>query len=199
MKVRDPVHLRPLSRQVDVKRLPEGGLEQDITAKPDECAALAADLDLPAVSALTGHFVIARRAGGRFEVSGEIKATVTQVCVVTLDAFESTVEQPVELTFAAATEAPRDRAGRASRSTEFANPPRATGTILSDGQAEAEDPPDPLFDDTIDLGVIASEFLALALDPYPKKPGVHFEDTMVGEKDAQPSPFAALERLKERS
>ena len=36
------------------------------------------------------------------------------------------------------------------------------------------DPPTRSSTDTIDLGVVALEFLTLALDFYPKKPGVAF-------------------------
>ena len=52
----------------------------------------------------------------------------------------------------------------------------------------------------IDLGAIALEFLTLALDLYPKRPGVHFTDVLIGEeREPEPSSFAALERLKDRS
>ncbi len=40
--------------------------------------------------------------------------------------------------------------------------------------AEQPDPPDPIVNGRIDLGQLAAEFLALGLDPYPRKPGVEF-------------------------
>ena len=51
----------------------------------------------------------------------------------------------------------------------------------------------------IDLGAVALEFLVLACDPYPRKPGVHFSDVSIGEKEQDPSPFAALGRFKDPS
>ena len=39
-----------------------------------------------------------------------------------------------------------------------------------------EEPPEPIVDGTIDLGGVTLEFLALALDPYPRKPGVEFTE-----------------------
>ena len=46
----------------------------------------------------------------------------------------------------------------------------------------------------IDLGALTAEFLALGLDPYPRKPGVDFSyQDPADEKD---SPFAALGKLK---
>jgi hypothetical protein len=46
----------------------------------------------------------------------------------------------------------------------------------------------------VDLGAIASEFLILGIDPYPRKPGVVFEPNL--EREAGASPFAALAALK---
>jgi hypothetical protein len=56
------------------------------------------------------------------------------------------------------------------------------------------EPPDEIVNGQVDLGALTAEFLALGLDPYPRKPGVdfNFEDG-----SAKPdSPFAALGRLK---
>ena len=47
---------------------------------------------------------------------------------------------------------------------------------------------------TIDLGAIATEFLILAIDPYPRKPGAVFQSPSAGEPAAHP--FAALAALK---
>ena len=46
----------------------------------------------------------------------------------------------------------------------------------------------------IDLGALTAEFLALGLDPYPRKPGVAFEP----HEEAAEKPLAALHRLKGR-
>jgi hypothetical protein len=53
-----------------------------------------------------------------------------------------------------------------------------------------------LIDGTVDLGGLAVEFLLLGIDPYPRKPGVVFEATSIGE--ASSHPFAALAKLKEK-
>jgi hypothetical protein len=56
-----------------------------------------------------------------------------------------------------------------------------------------QDPADPIINGQIDLGALASEFLALNLDLYPRKPGVTFEDMYVGgEASGTNSPFAVL-------
>jgi hypothetical protein len=45
----------------------------------------------------------------------------------------------------------------------------------------------------IDLGALATEFLMLAIDPYPRKPGATFEAPAA---DPGGHPFAALAALK---
>lgn len=179
---------RPFSRPVDVRRLPDGGQRQEIAAEPAEREALARAMGLPAIAALRGRFELRPRAGGRVIVTGEVAATVTQTCVVTLEPFESEVAQDVDLVFAPAAPDAFDD----PRDAYEAMPRTVPG---SDDQA---DPPDPIIDDVIDLGAVAAEFVALALDPYPRKPGVAFDDH-VEARDEEPSAFAALERLKAKS
>ncbi|MCX8255413.1 MAG: DUF177 domain-containing protein, partial [Beijerinckiaceae bacterium] len=78
-----------------------------------------------------------------------------------------------------------------------AAPPRP---VVVPGNDDQEDPADPIVDGKIDLGAVTLEFLTLSLDLYPRKPGVHFTDVSVGDKDeAGESPFAALRRLKDPS
>ncbi len=55
------------------------------------------------------------------------------------------------------------------------------------------DPPDEIVDRKIDVGALTAEFLALGLDPHPKKPGVEFEPVI---EDSDASPFDELARLK---
>jgi hypothetical protein len=52
------------------------------------------------------------------------------------------------------------------------------------------DEPDEIVDGRIDLGALASEFLTLALDPYPRKPGAAFEPPVDPDDDG--SPFSGL-------
>ena len=56
-----------------------------------------------------------------------------------------------------------------------------------------EDEPDPVIDGKIDLGALAAEFFALGLDPYPRKPGVAFDEEETNPEPTD-SPFAALAR-----
>jgi hypothetical protein len=65
--------------------------------------------------------------------------------------------------------------------------------VASDDEPEIE----PLINDTIDLGAIATEFLLLGIDPYPRKPEAVFEAPPT--EDAADHPFAALAGLRKGS
>jgi len=53
--------------------------------------------------------------------------------------------------------------------------------------------PEPLIGGAVDLGAIATEFLVLGVDPYPRKPGAVFDPPQDHKPDG--GPFAALAKL----
>jgi hypothetical protein len=100
--------------------------------------------------------------------------------VVTLEPIESAVEEAVDLDFAPVPAGETEPAPKSARK-----------------RARRDDePPEPLVDGTVDLGALATEFLILGIDPYPRKPGAQFAPPKV--EDAGEHPFAALEALKKR-
>ncbi|HEU6441636.1 MAG TPA: DUF177 domain-containing protein [Microvirga sp.] len=166
-----PETVGPLSRLVDVMNIPPRGQEAHVVASAEERDALAKDFGLPGIRALSGDFKITTTAKG-IHVAGLVKASITQVCVVTLDSFDSDIEEEVEVDFAEPSGMP-------------AEPP----TDINEYE-----PPDEIVNGQIDLGALTAEFLALGLDPYPRKPGVDFSYRDPG--DDKDSPFAALGKLK---
>jgi hypothetical protein len=171
MKRHDPQFSRPLS----VADLPGQGLDIRVEASPEECAEIAREFKLLAVATLSGTYHVDAFAGGA-RVKGEVVARVRRTCVVSLDAFDAELREPVDLAFAAM-------------------PGQGEVSALRGGKVaislEEEDPPEVLADGRIDLGAITLEFLALGLDPYPRKPGVEFSHAGA-EGEPPPSPFAAL-------
>lgn len=164
-----PESVGPLSRPVSVERLSQEGMEETVVATPAECAALAKDFKLPGIHALSGRF---RLTGSpqRVKVTGRIEASIMQICVVTLDVFDSKLEEDVEV--------------------DFAVPEHASeGHGCEDAVSL-----DEILNGRIDLGALTAEFLALGLDPYPRKPCAAFDEAVVDEKPD--SPFAALRKLK---
>ncbi|TXN41016.1 DUF177 domain-containing protein [Methylobacterium sp. WL7] len=158
----------PLSRWVNVERLPQGRGAVTVEASQAECDALAADFKIPAIRDLVGRFDISGSTN-RMTVTGTVEAVVTQVCTVSLEPFEGPVREPVEVV--------------------YTDTDQLAGT-----DAEDVEVPDPLVGGRIDFGALTAEFLALGLDPYPRKPGIAFEPVVAGE-DA--GPFDALRRLRD--
>jgi uncharacterized protein DUF177 involved in 23S rRNA accumulation len=165
----------PLSRVVRIDALPKEGQTLTVEASPAEREALASLYKLPAIAALTATLHVEPAGGGGARVTGVVHGAVTQICVVSLELFNATVEEHVEVRFAP--QADEDLSRRAGRET--------LAFSLAD-----EDDPDPVIDGKIDLGALAAEFFALGLDPYPRKPGAEF--VAPAEPAPPDSPFAAL-------
>jgi hypothetical protein len=162
----------PFRRIVRVDALPEDGQTLTIEANASEREALATLYAVPAIAALTATLRLERAGHGGARVSGAVHAELTQICVVSLEPFAATVDEDIDVRFA-----PRPQAESVH------------------GQREAfsfahEDGPDPIIEGKIDIGALAAEFVALGLDPYPRKPGVEFVPP--AELAPRPSPFAAL-------
>jgi uncharacterized metal-binding protein YceD (DUF177 family) len=165
---------RPWSVPVRVEEAPETGLALHICADQslrDRIARIAGVLALPRLEA---DFMVTRRGRG-LRVVGEVSATVGQTCVVTLEPIESPIAESVDLVFAPADE--------------------SDWPSIAQGDPESE-PPEPLNDGCVDLGALATEFLLLGIDPYPRKPGAVFAPPPA--PATQDGPFAALATLKRR-
>jgi uncharacterized metal-binding protein YceD (DUF177 family) len=154
-----------LSRPFAVARIGEGA-SFDVEAKAPELAAVARRMGLERLRSLACRFTLQRDGAGAIRARGALRATVVQMCVVTLEPFESEVAEEFAVRFV------------------------PEGQENEDIDIEAEDEI-PYAGGTIDLGEAASEQLALALDPFPRKPGVTWADT--GDPEEVPSgPLAAL-------
>ena len=176
------------SRPVDVSRLGKAGRRESIEATPAELKALAARMKLPAIHSLSARLEILPWKKGKIRVHGQLRASLDQECVRTLDIFTSTLEAPVERLYAP-DEGMTARRAEDAREVEI--------------DPLAEDEPDTLRGGKIDLGELVAETLALSLDPWPKKPGTDFTDYSTDGKAAaepgkKPSPFAGLEALRKK-
>jgi len=169
---------KPLwSMPVALSDIPEGGRHFEI--KPDDSlrTALAKLAGLRTLSSMQAVFDVTRHGSQGLRVAGRVEATVGQTCGVTLEPMENKVDESVDLVFAP----PRE---------PVAEETTAVGTDSVDPDAL-----EPLDGDRIDLGAIATEFLLLGIDPYPRKPEAAFEPP-VTEDPAAGHPFAALAALK---
>lgn len=164
---------QPWHVPIRLEDIPETGLHLDLIADSNVragLAALAGVADMPRIEVAIDLI----RHGSGLRATGRVSATVGQTCVVTLEPMENLVEEPIDVTFATA-------------SAE--DPPGQSVAV------QADEPPEVLVDGAVDLGRIATEFLLLGIDPYPRKPGAEFVPR--AEENTAAGPFAALAKLKD--
>jgi uncharacterized metal-binding protein YceD (DUF177 family) len=159
------------TRPVAVADLPSEGAAFELA--PDEAVRteLARYAGVLALPALRARLTLIPSGKGGVLVEGDLEATVRQTCVVSLEAFDTNLRESIAVRFAPAT------------------------AESVPGQLGEEDPPDPLVDGRLDLVAVVAEFLALAIDPYPRKPDAVFMPP-AETNEIKDSPFAALAKLK---
>jgi hypothetical protein len=160
---------------IAVDDVPESGEHFDLTADSQTRTAIAKLAGLRDLPRLEANFDVSRQGGGGLRVAGRIAATVSQTCVVTLDPVANEVAEDVDLLF-----------------VPQASVADAGGAATKPNEREYEI--EPLTGGVVDLATLATEFLILGLDPYPRKPGAVFrapEETAAGE-----GPFSALAALQ---
>jgi uncharacterized metal-binding protein YceD (DUF177 family) len=175
-----------------VSDVPPQGFVVSVEATPAECAALCRRFGLEDLRGLSARLRIERartRDGARAtRVRASFNAQVVQNCVVTLEPFAVHVADDFELYFVPSAEMP-------------------------DGEdSMSPDGPEPLTAPVIDLGELVAQHLALALDPYPRRPEA-IAETQVDSADAADAtdatdapemaagannPFAILGQLKHK-
>lgn len=177
----------PFSRLVDVRSLPAPGVEVKIEANEAERAAVAEFLGAPAIARLEAVYRLKPGSGGQVMASGTARADITRACVLTLDPFEESLAEDFDVVFA-----PEPEKSAAHRALTAGRGGREEEVDLA--ALSSVDPPDPIIDGKVDLGVLTTEFIALGLDPYPHKPGAEFQGGDA-EPDAE-NPFSALGGLR---
>ncbi len=190
------------SRPFRVDQVREGGNAVSILAKPNECRDLAKANDLARLDSLKADLVVTRRGRSGVRVKGILNAKITQVCVVSLDPFDADITETINVTFAPQSQSAAALANAQIEALRQGNG-QGNNTALQPGViAEMADPPDPIIDGQIDLGALVAEFLALGLDPYPRKPGVSFTEAIFeGGPAPAPittSPFSVLKQMGAR-
>lgn len=165
------------AKPLRLHELGRGAVTLDLEPDAAQRAKIAHDLGLESLPSLTARVTVRPWLDGA-EITGRFTATVEQICSVSLDPFEQTLQGEIDVR---AVPAGSDAAA-ADEGGEVALDPNAP------------DPPDVLEGDTIDVAAYVVEHLSLEIDPFPRKPGVEFEYTPPTQEE---SPFAVLKKLKD--
>jgi len=166
----------PWSVPIRLDEIQATGRHIELEASAEVRAALAKPAGVEAIERLSASFDLSWRGRDGIHVAGEVRATVHQACVVTLEPLINRISEPFALDFAPV----RDEKLKEDSEIEI--------------DVDAADEPEPLSGNSIDLGLIATEFLILGIDPFPRKPDAAF--TGPAPDDAAGHPFAALAALK---
>ena len=172
--------VHPWSVVVRLDEVGESGRHVKLEASEETRAALAKPAGVDAVERLGATFDLIRRGRDGLRVSGRVTGTVRQSCVVTLEPVLNDIEETIDVDFVPA----RDVADAARADDEI---------VLTPSSEERE----PLLDGSVDLGALATEFLILSVDPYPRKPDVTFE-VPKDASDPGPHSFSALAALQKK-
>ncbi len=167
----------PWSDAIRFSEVGRGPVRKSLEADEATRKAIARYLDLVSIESLSAE-VSAKPWLDGAEITGRFKASITQTCSASGDPFPEAIDGEFLV--------------RALPPGSINAPQEDLGEEI-DLDPEADDPPDVLETDSIDLAGYVVEHLSLELDPFPRKPGAVFEPPV----DEEPlSPFAALRALK---
>lgn len=165
------------SRLVDADTISETPKRVEIGADEAERRRLAGRFRLQAIGRLSADVTLARKAG-IIHAEGVVVAAVVQSCVVTGEPVPAKIDAPFHVRFV---------------------PDAYAGAPDEELELSADDCDTLPLEGRIDLGELAAETLALALDPYPRCEGADAaaaQSVLADNTDA--GPFAGLKALKDR-
>lgn len=164
------------SRPVALAEIEDAPLTRHVEADEAERAALAVRFGVVAVRRLEAE-ITASGNGDEARASGVVRAHLERRCVATLELLDETIDERFSVWFK-----------------------RGPVTAAPDAEIEIdENSPEPLEGDVLDLGEIAAQQMALAMDAYPRRADAALvEDFGGADAKRRQSPFAALEALKNR-
>jgi len=173
----------PFEQDYDLGDLRRGEEDIRVEAKGDDLARIAAWADLRALESFGATVHLRKHSQTRFSLDANLEADVVQDCVVTLEPVRSHISRPVHRELHLA-------------ETIRLKPHESIALGAGAGDDEVPEEIDSL---TYDLAAPLLEELLLAIDPYPRAPGVEFA-APAAEAELRPeSPFAVLKSLKGRS
>ena len=150
-----------------------------LEANAVERAALAVRFELVSVESLVGDLIIERIKGSELiRVRGRMSAEIQQFCVISGVTISEHLVESVDERF---------------------GPSDATG-IEIEIAFEEESPPEPIINGKIDLAEIISQYLGVAIDPYPRAPDAkilqQYQDEEEDMLEKRKNPFEVLSSLQ---
>ncbi|MBV9570597.1 MAG: hypothetical protein JO056_05075 [Alphaproteobacteria bacterium] len=167
----------PFSVPYDLSRLSDAGAEVDVSASEEQRELVAKWAGIDKVGSLAAKVTLGRPAPNRFVYRANLEADITQSCVVTLAPVQSHLSLDI------------------SRSLHLSKAFPRAATSQDDLSTGSDEGPEEINSLHYDLAGPLLEEFALAIDPYPRAPGVVFEPPPA-ETDEAVNPFKVLKTLK---
>ena len=167
----------PIAIPYNLNRLGQAGDDIAFAAGEQERAALAQFAGVLGVSRFEARIGLKKLSPTRFALSYELTAKISQACVVTLEPVDARIERSFS---------------RELRFTPNLRRDLAKDVVLTPEDDEAPEEIESLH---YDLAAPLVEEFVLAIDPYPRAPGVEFAPPS-DPGDKPENPFAALKNLK---
>jgi len=164
---------------LDLSVMAQAGGDEYFEVPERDRAAIAKAFSVDAIEDLAARLHVTRISTNEFAVAGNLKATVLQSCVVTLQPIRTRFDLDVSRHYRVVPPAWR----------------RKEPSILDVTMDEEETETVP--SSSVDVASPVLEELSLAIDPYLKAEGAEFESTE-NESLREESPFAVLKALKVR-
>jgi hypothetical protein len=196
----NPADSHILSWSLQTADVPRGRRTLKATATQAECAAIASALGLASVAWLDATYDVSCRETGVFTLTGTLTARITQLCVVTLEPIETTLELPLSAEFreqADDTPPAKSKAADKRPNARDRDKDDEPGHALGDEiEVLALPEVEPVEQGTLAIGRVAFETLGAGIDPYPRKPDAHFDWQDPKADPTTSGPFAGLAALK---
>lgn len=179
------------SHPIKLEHIDRKGKSVTIQPSSEECIALSKRFDLESIDTMEAQISITA-SSLVYHVTGVVKATITQISVISNNPVQKTITQDIDAWFI-------DN----SRVTSFEKAKKDRENSDEEDEYEIrdeKDDPEPITNDEIDIGEVAAQFLGLALDDYPRGEDETSGDYIeVEPENTKPNPFAVLKDLKTKS
>jgi uncharacterized metal-binding protein YceD (DUF177 family) len=160
--------------------VPDSGLDEKRAATAEELIAVAGLLGVTTCERFAVTYTIHGISDGTFRLTGRLRARVVQPCVITLEPVSQDIDEPLSVDYWPADQMPAPDKGEID---------------LADDDSDIQ----PMDEGRMDVGLVAFDVVAAAVDLYPRVPGATFEwedPKAAAETSGKVNPFAVLAKLK---
>ncbi len=167
---------KDFSYPLKIEDINQGEQTYQLRANKAQLETLREILQIPAVNYFEADIKLTfQKKKGILDVSGEVRAGLTLISVISLDEFKRDYKNDFTVTYDT----------------------NATYEQIREIDEDIEDDvPDIVIDGKIDLGNIAIEQLALVMEDHPRKEGEEFTSFIEDDTPVKENPFAVLSKLK---